>query len=166
MVDEWLIEIMNIEAHFMSTYTKIRSITAADTFGAVEKQYQAEIQQRLKDVCYKLRVLKTVRLFKNAGSLIEYMIICLRNLADVVRMIHIEYANKVIKNRAEASISSYYDEFMHLESNLKQICEMHAMHSTENMERVVEILNSIISKLGIASDDDPTSPPTGPKHNA
>jgi hypothetical protein len=168
-MDDCMLDIMEIEASFMSTFTDIRRMNSANMFGTVEVGLQAQVRKTLQTIWERLHQLKSASLFKNADVLLDYMIMCLRSLDSVIRGIHVEYTNKATKHKAETLISSYHDEFIHLVSNLKRICEMHAVRTTntKNMKRVVDLLSIIVDKLEITSDsgEDPARPPAGPGSN-
>ncbi len=168
-MDDCMLDIMEIDASFMSTFTDIRRMTSANTFGQVEIGLQAKARVQLQFIWERLRQLKSASLFKNAEELLDRTIACLQLLASAIRGINVEYTNPIAKNKAETLISSYHDEFIHLVSNLKRICEMHAARTTnaKNMKKVVDLLNIIVDKLEIASDSggDPVRPPAGPSDN-
>lgn len=164
-MDDSMLGIINIDAYVMAAFTDIKRMTVSDTFGVVEKMYQTTLQKRLKTIWDKLGALKSATVFRNAGNLIDLMITCLQSLSAIIRLINIDYPKLFIRNNTEALISSHRDEFVHLESNLKQICEMHANHATntKNMEQVVALLDRIVGKLEINSDHDAEDPaPHGP----
>ena len=168
-MDDCMLEIMRIDASFMSTFTHIRRMTSANTFGEVEAGLQANIQERLQGIRQMLINLRSGGAFRDGEKLVNITISCVQSLSAVIYGIRIEYTNNANKHKAETLISSYHDEFVHLVSNLKRICEMHAARTTnaKNMKKVVDILNRIVDKLEIASDsgEDPVRPPTGPDDN-
>jgi hypothetical protein len=163
-MDDSMLEIINIDAYVMAAFTDIRRMTVSDTFNMAEITLQTAVRTRLRNMCDKLSALSSATVFRNAGNLIDLMIKCLQSLAEVIRLIRIGYPERYIRNNTEALISSHRDEFIHLESNLKQICEMHAIHATntKTMEQVVDLLNIIVSKLEIKTDYDENPVPNGP----
>ena len=164
-----MLDIMKIEASFMSTFTDIRRMTSANMFGLLERGIQTKVLHDLPIIWKRLRILKSASVFENAEVLIENMARCLVSLAEVIQGIGAFYTNPATKHSAETLISSYHDEFIHLVSNLKRICEMHAVRTTntKNMKRVVDLLSIIVDKLEITSDsgEDPARPPVGPGGN-